>query len=61
MSLENVSIFGAGTMGHGIAQVCAAAGMTVKLYDIDQDKVDAGLARIDKNLTKGIALSLIHI
>ena len=55
MSLENVSIFGAGTMGHGIAQVCAAAGMTVKLYDIDQDKVDAGLARIDKNLTTGLA------
>ncbi|MFT5680681.1 MAG: 3-hydroxybutyryl-CoA dehydrogenase [Myxococcota bacterium] len=55
MSLENVSIFGAGTMGHGIAQVCAAAGMTVKLYDIDQPRVDAGLARIAKNLTKGIA------
>ena len=54
MSFENVSIFGAGTMGHGIAQVCAAAGMTVKLYDIDQDRVDAGIARVGKNLDKGI-------
>jgi 3-hydroxybutyryl-CoA dehydrogenase len=55
MSLENVSIFGAGTMGHGIAQVCAQAGMTVKLYDIDQDRVDAGLSRVRKNLDAGIA------
>ena len=55
MSLENVSIFGAGTMGHGIAQVCAQAGMTVCLYDVDQPRVDAGLARIAKNLAKGIA------
>ena len=54
MSLENVSIFGAGTMGHGIAQVCAAAGLAVTLYDIDQERVDAGLRRINQNLTKGI-------
>ena len=56
MSLENVSIFGAGTMGHGIAQVCATAGMTVTLYDIDQARVDAGLGRIRKNLAKAIEL-----
>lgn len=59
MSLENVAIFGAGTMGHGIAQICAAAGMTVTLYDIDQARVDAGLSRIGKNLAKGIKLGKV--
>ena len=59
MSIENVSIFGAGTMGHGIAQVCAAAGMTVTLYDIDQERVDAGLGRIGKNLAKGIKIGKV--
>lgn len=42
-------------MGHGIAQVSAQAGYSVTLYDLTQEAVDAGLSRIDKNLTKGIA------
>jgi len=54
MPFEKVAVFGAGTMGHGIAQVCAQAGISVALYDIDDDKVSAGLARIQKNLDKGI-------
>ncbi|NNF14802.1 MAG: 3-hydroxyacyl-CoA dehydrogenase family protein [Gemmatimonadetes bacterium] len=41
-------------MGHGIAQVSAAVGCHVRLYDIDQDAVDAGVARIRGNLEKGI-------
>lgn len=51
----HVSVFGAGTMGHGIAQVSAQAGYQVTLYDLTEDAVAAGRARIDKNLTKGIA------
>ena len=54
MSFENIAVFGAGTMGHGIAQVCAQAGISVTLYDIDDEKVNAGLARIQNNLNKGI-------
>ena len=52
---QRVAVFGAGTMGHGIAQVCAAAGMDVCLYDLTGDAVDAGLSRIQKNLDKGVA------
>jgi 3-hydroxybutyryl-CoA dehydrogenase len=42
-------------MGHGIAQVCAAAGITTRLFDVRQSLVDDGLAKITKNLDKGIA------
>lgn len=52
--IETVAVLGAGTMGHGIAQVCAAAGCRVRLYDIDDDAVAAGIDRIRGNLDKGI-------
>lgn len=52
--IGTVAVLGAGTMGHGIAQVCAAAGCTVRLYDIDDAAVQSGLARIRGNFDKGI-------
>ncbi|MEX2466770.1 MAG: 3-hydroxyacyl-CoA dehydrogenase family protein [Gemmatimonadota bacterium] len=52
--IDTVAVVGAGTMGHGIAQVCAAAGCAVRLYDVNEEAVTAGLARIQGNLTKGI-------
>lgn len=55
LPFAHVSVFGAGTMGHGIAQVSAQAGYSVTLYDLTEDAVSAGLARIGKNLAKGIA------
>jgi 3-hydroxybutyryl-CoA dehydrogenase len=51
----HVAILGAGTMGHGIAQVSAMAGHDVSLRDIDADIVDDGLAAIESNLEEGIA------
>ncbi|HET6583938.1 MAG TPA: 3-hydroxyacyl-CoA dehydrogenase family protein, partial [Nannocystaceae bacterium] len=53
-TIATVAVLGAGTMGHGIAQVAAAAGMTARLYDIDQTRVDAGLAKIRSNLQIGV-------
>ena len=55
MPFDTVAVFGAGTMGHGIAQVCAGAGMDVQLYDVAEDGLKAGLSRIASNLEKGIA------
>jgi 3-hydroxybutyryl-CoA dehydrogenase len=54
VTFGTVSVFGAGTMGHGIAQVCAQAGSRVWLHDVDQARVDAGLAHIKKSLDKGV-------
>ncbi len=54
MKIDRVAVLGAGTMGHGIAQVCAAAGCTVRLQDISDDAVDRGLERIRGNLDQGV-------
>jgi len=53
-AIDRVAVLGAGTMGHGIAQVCAAAGCRVRLYDVDAEAVTAGLDRIRANLAKGM-------
>jgi 3-hydroxybutyryl-CoA dehydrogenase len=47
---DTAVVVGAGTMGHGIAQVLAQAGFTTTLVDMRQDLVDNGLARIKQNL-----------
>lgn len=51
----NVTVLGAGTMGHGIAQVLAAAGARVVLRDVDEARVQAGLAAVAANLEGGVA------
>jgi 3-hydroxybutyryl-CoA dehydrogenase len=49
-----VAVLGAGTMGHGIAQVSAMAGYDVVLYDPQPLAVEKGLAKIGDNLAKGV-------
>ena len=46
MSIQTVGIVGAGTMGNGIAQVCAQAGLDVVMVDISEAAVQKGLATI---------------
>ena len=55
MSIERVFVAGAGLMGHGIAQVHAATGKAVVLYEPDIARADAGLARIAGNLERAVA------
>lgn len=43
-------------MGHGIAQVAAAAGYKVLLRDLDRDSLARGIQAIERNLAKGIQL-----
>lgn len=52
--IKTVGIVGAGQMGNGIAHVCALAGYDVLLNDISKDRIEAGLAAIDKNLTRQV-------
>jgi 3-hydroxybutyryl-CoA dehydrogenase len=53
-TFDNVAIIGAGTMGHGIAQVCAMAGMEVRLFDLGSDALERGLDKVHSNLDKGV-------
>jgi 3-hydroxybutyryl-CoA dehydrogenase len=52
--VHTLGVLGAGTMGHGIAQVAAAAGFQVVLRDVSQDAVVRGQQSIERNLAKGI-------
>ena len=54
-TLETIAVLGAGTMGHGIAQVAAAAGFRVILRDVERDALVRGIQSIERNLAKGIA------
>ena len=42
-------------MGHGIAQISAACGHATRLYDVRNDLVEAGLAKVRANLDKGVS------
>jgi 3-hydroxybutyryl-CoA dehydrogenase len=52
MSIQSVGIIGAGTMGNGIAQVCAVAGLDVVMIDINDAAVERGLSHISKSLDR---------
>jgi 3-hydroxybutyryl-CoA dehydrogenase len=52
--IRRVTVVGAGTMGHGIAQAAAAAGLTVALHDVHPELIERGLAQVRKNLETGI-------
>lgn len=50
--VRTVGVIGAGTMGHGIAQVAAMAGYDVVMRDVEPEYVDRGLAGIDSSLER---------
>ena len=55
MSIERVFVAGAGLMGHGIAQVHAAIGKQVSLYEPEIARAEAGKTRIAANLERAVA------
>ncbi|BBP52842.1 3-hydroxybutyryl-CoA dehydrogenase [Pseudomonas sp. St386] len=55
MHLQTIGVIGAGTMGNGIAQVCALAGFEVTLLDISASALEKALANVAKNLDRKIA------
>ncbi|MEM8884925.1 MAG: 3-hydroxyacyl-CoA dehydrogenase NAD-binding domain-containing protein [Planctomycetota bacterium] len=54
MTINRVAVLGAGTMGAGIAQVCAQVGCDVALYDVEDAFAQKGLGRIEAFLQKGV-------
>ena len=57
--IQRVAVLGAGTMGHGIAQVAAAASYGVVMYDVSADALARGRQSIERNLAKGIQLDKV--
>ncbi|KPF80960.1 3-hydroxybutyryl-CoA dehydrogenase [alpha proteobacterium AAP38] len=53
--IEKVGVIGAGQMGSGIAQVCAAAGLSVVISDINAEQLSKSVAGIAKNYDRQIA------
>jgi 3-hydroxybutyryl-CoA dehydrogenase len=50
MSIKSVIVYGAGTMGNGIAQICAQTGLDVTMVDIEQSFVERGFNAIKNSL-----------
>ena len=55
MAIERVGVVGAGTMGSGIAEVVARAGLPTLVKEVDQATLDAGLQRIHKSIDRAVA------
>jgi 3-hydroxybutyryl-CoA dehydrogenase len=52
VSIQKLAVIGAGTMGNGIAQVCALAGIDVTLIDISDEALAKGLSALTANLDR---------
>lgn len=59
MSIFNVTVIGAGTMGNGIAQVFAQKGFKVVLVDVQEAQLEKAMATIEKNLDRMVAKGTI--
>lgn len=63
-AIQTIGVIGAGTMGHGIAQVCALAGLRVVLIDVSAAAIDKGLmaitAGLDRLTKKGVLTAEAH-
>jgi 3-hydroxybutyryl-CoA dehydrogenase len=54
MAIKKVGVVGCGLMGHGIAQIAAQAGYDVTVREVDQAKLDSGLGKINKQLSRAV-------
>jgi len=61
LTFRNVAVLGAGTMGAGIAQVCAQAGSRVTLQDVTAELAQKGMQRIRDFLDQGVAKGKVTV
>ena len=59
MAIRNVTVIGAGTMGHGIAHAAIAGGYTTRMYDVSDAAVAQGRAAIEQIVKKGLELGKV--
>jgi 3-hydroxybutyryl-CoA dehydrogenase len=54
MAISKVGVLGCGLMGHGITQICAQAGWGVVVREVDQESLDKGIGKIEKQLGRAV-------
>jgi 3-hydroxybutyryl-CoA dehydrogenase len=54
VEIQKVGVLGCGLMGHGITQICAQAGWEVVVREVSQEKLDAGIGKIEKQLARAV-------
>jgi 3-hydroxybutyryl-CoA dehydrogenase len=54
MDIEKIGVAGGGLMGHGIAQVAAQSGFQVALREVDQERLDGAVKKIEKQLARSV-------
>jgi 3-hydroxybutyryl-CoA dehydrogenase len=59
VTIKTVGVIGAGQMGNGIAHVCSLAGYSVMLNDVSVDRIKAGMATNNGNMTRQVSKSVI--
>lgn len=52
--IKHIAVIGAGTMGQGIAQLCASSGYSVMLYDVRAELIHGAITAIEKNLESSV-------
>jgi len=60
IDIKTVGVIGAGQMGSGIAHVVALGGYDVLLHDVSPERIDQGIAQIEKNMTRQVSRGLIE-
>jgi len=59
IDIQKIGVIGSGQMGSGIAHVCALAGYDVRMLDLSEDALKAGMAKIEKGMARQISRNLI--
>jgi 3-hydroxybutyryl-CoA dehydrogenase len=59
MTINKIGVVGAGTMGNGIAHVCALSGDDIFLTDVSQEILDKAMAAIEKNMERQVKKEII--
>ena len=59
IEIKTVGVIGAGQMGNGIAHVCSLAGFEVRLNDLSEERINAGLATINGNMARQVSKDAI--
>jgi 3-hydroxybutyryl-CoA dehydrogenase len=59
IEIKTVGVVGSGQMGSGIAHVCSLAGFNVRLNDLSEDRINAGLATINGNMARQVSKGAI--